>query len=110
MISGYGADDRIMDPDGALRLYKAAVNSRRQMMAGLGHPHHAWKAGGPRDERPATLQDWMMKQLRADVRDVSVRNHEITKDTNVTKCESFDQRGVRVFVVIGDHAGPTGGL
>jgi len=66
MIVGYGADDRIMDPNGALRLYKAAVNSKRQMMAGLGHPHHAAKAGGPRPDRPDTLQDWLMKQLRAD--------------------------------------------
>jgi dienelactone hydrolase len=66
MIIGYGADDRIMDPQGAYRLYQAAVNSKRQMMAGLGHPHHSAKAGGPRPERPDTLQDWMMKQLRAD--------------------------------------------
>jgi hypothetical protein len=36
------------------------------MMAGLGHPHHAAKAGGPRPERPDTLQDWMMKELHAD--------------------------------------------
>lgn len=67
MLIGYGSDDRIMDPQGAYRLYQAAVNSKRDMMAGLGHPHHAAKAGGPRDDRPATLQDWMMKQLRADV-------------------------------------------
>jgi dienelactone hydrolase len=67
MIVGYGADDRIMDPNGALRLYNAAVNSKRQMMGGLGHPHHAAKAGGPRPDRPDTLQDWLMKQLRADV-------------------------------------------
>ena len=66
MIIGYGSDDRIMDPQGAYRLYQAAVNSKRQMMAGLGHPHHAAKAGGPRAERPATLQDWLMKELRAD--------------------------------------------
>ncbi|MGH8517197.1 MAG: alpha/beta hydrolase family protein [Panacagrimonas sp.] len=66
MIIGYGADDRIMDPNGALRLYRAAVNSKRQMMAGLGHPHHAWKAGGPRADRPDTLQDWMMRELKAD--------------------------------------------
>ncbi len=66
MVIGYGSDDRIMDPQGAYRLYQAAVNSKREMMAGLGHPHHAAKAGGPRDDRPATLQDWMMKQLRAD--------------------------------------------
>ena len=66
LIIGYGADDRIMDPNGALRLYRAAVNSKRQMMAGLGHPHHAWKAGGPRADRPDTLQDWMMRELKAD--------------------------------------------
>ena len=67
MVIGYGSDDRIMDPQGAYRLYQAAVNSKREMMAGLGHPHHAAKAGGPRDDRPATLQDWMMRTLRADV-------------------------------------------
>jgi hypothetical protein len=66
MVIGYGADDRIMDPQGAYRLYQAAVNSKRQMLAGLGHPHHSAKAGGPRAERPDTLQDWMMKELRAD--------------------------------------------
>jgi dienelactone hydrolase len=66
MVVGYGSDDRIMDPQGANRLYQAAVNSKRQMMAGLGHPHHAAKAGGPRPERPDTLQDWMMKELHAD--------------------------------------------
>jgi dienelactone hydrolase len=68
MVIGYGSDDRIMDPQGAYRLYQAAVNSKREMMAGLGHPHHAAKAGGPRAERPALLQDWMMKQLGADQR------------------------------------------
>jgi hypothetical protein len=36
------------------------------MLAGLGHPQHNVRAGGPRDERSATLQDWAMKQLRAD--------------------------------------------
>jgi hypothetical protein len=66
MVVGYGSDDRIMDPQGAYRLYQAAVNSKREMMAGLGHPHHAAKAGGPRAERPQTLQDWTMKTLRAD--------------------------------------------
>jgi hypothetical protein len=48
-------------------LYKAAVNSKREMMARLGHPHHAAKADGPRHDRPATLQDWMMRELRAEV-------------------------------------------
>jgi len=66
MIIGYGADDRIMDPQGAYRLYQAATNAKREMMAGLGHPHHSAKAGGPRADRPQLLQDWMMKTLRAD--------------------------------------------
>jgi dienelactone hydrolase len=67
MLIGYGADDRIMDPEGAHRLYRAAVNAKREMLAGLGHPQHNVRAGGPRGERAATLQDWAMKQLRADV-------------------------------------------
>ncbi|MBI3048949.1 MAG: prolyl oligopeptidase family serine peptidase [Acidobacteria bacterium] len=66
MLIGYGADDRIMDPQGAFRLYQAAVNATRDMIAGLGHPHHSAKAGGPRADRPATLQDWAMRQLRAE--------------------------------------------
>jgi dienelactone hydrolase len=65
MLIGYGGDDRIMDPNGAHRLYQAAVNAKREMLAGLGHPQHNVRAGGPRGER-ATLQDWAMKQLRAD--------------------------------------------
>jgi dienelactone hydrolase len=67
MLIGYGGDDRIMDPNGAERLYRAAINSKRDMLAGLGHPQHNVRAGGPRGERTATLQDWAMKQLRADV-------------------------------------------
>jgi dienelactone hydrolase len=39
MVVGYGADDRIIDPQGAYRLYQAAVNSKRQMMAGLRGPN-----------------------------------------------------------------------
>ncbi|MBI2189012.1 MAG: alpha/beta hydrolase [Acidobacteria bacterium] len=66
MLIGYGADDRIMDPQGAFRLYQAAVNAKRDMIAGLGHPHHSAKAGGPRADRPLTLQDWAMRQLRAE--------------------------------------------
>ena len=66
LLVGYGADDRIMDPQGAYRLYQAAVNAKRDMLAGLGHPQHNVRAGGPRGERSASLQDWMMKALRAD--------------------------------------------
>jgi hypothetical protein len=56
-----------MDPQGAYRLYQAAINAKRDMLAGLGHPQHNVRACGPRGERSASLQDWMMKQLRADV-------------------------------------------
>ena len=66
MLVGYGGDDRIMDPQGAYRLYQAAVNAKRDMLAGLGHPQHNVRAGGPRGERSSSLQDWMMKALRAD--------------------------------------------
>ena len=66
MLIGYGGDDRIMDANGARRLYQAAVNAKREMFGGLGHAQHNVKAGGPRGERAATLQDWAMKQLRAD--------------------------------------------
>ena len=65
MLIGYGPKDRIMDPEGAFRLYNAAVNSDRQMWAGAGHPHHEAKSGGPLDLRLPTAQDWAAKQLGA---------------------------------------------
>ena len=65
MLIGYGPKDRIMDPEGAFRLYNAAVNSDRQMWAGAGHPHHEAKSGGPQDLRLPTAQDWAAKQLGA---------------------------------------------
>jgi dienelactone hydrolase len=65
MLIGYGADDRIMDPQGAFRLHEAAVNAPREMYAGGGHPHHSAKAGGPREESLPTLQDWAMLTLNA---------------------------------------------
>src|SRR3989449_5430434 len=40
MLIGYGGDDRIMDPNGAQRLDRAAINSQRDMIAGLGPPEH----------------------------------------------------------------------
>jgi dienelactone hydrolase len=66
MLIGYGPTDRIMDPQGAFRLYEAATNSKREMWSGGGHPHHSWKAGGPREERLPLIQDWAMRTLRAD--------------------------------------------
>ncbi|MED5535491.1 MAG: prolyl oligopeptidase family serine peptidase [Pseudomonadota bacterium] len=65
MLIGYGPKDRIMDPEGAFRLYNAAVNSDRQMWAGAGHPHHEAKSGGPLDLRLPTAQDWAARQLGA---------------------------------------------
>jgi len=62
MLIGYSRDDRIMDPQGSLRLYKAAVNSKREMIEGTGHTQ-ASNAGGPRERRPAILPDWAAKHL-----------------------------------------------
>jgi dienelactone hydrolase len=62
MLIGYSKDDRIMDPQGALRLYKAAVNSKRDMVEGTGHAQAA-NAGGPRAMRPPVFPDWAAKQL-----------------------------------------------
>jgi len=63
MLIGYGPTDRIMDPEGAYRLYQAAVNSNRTMWAGGGHPHHTAKSGGPIDRRLPTEPDWLARTL-----------------------------------------------
>jgi len=65
MLIGYGPTDRIMDPQGAFRLYEAAVNSDRKMFAGAGHAHHDEKSGGPREVGLPTSQDWAARQLGA---------------------------------------------
>ncbi len=62
MLIGYSKDDRIMDPEGALRLYQAAVNSKREMVEGTGH-NQASNAGGPRERRPPVFPDWAAKHL-----------------------------------------------
>jgi len=62
MLIGYSKDDRIMDPQGAFRLYQAAVNAKREMIEGTGHTQ-ASNAGGPRGRRPPELPDWAAKQL-----------------------------------------------
>ena len=62
MLIGYSRDDRITDPQGSLRLYKAAVNSKREMIEGTGHTQ-ASNACGPRERRPAILPDWAAKHL-----------------------------------------------
>jgi dienelactone hydrolase len=66
MLIGYSKDDRIMDPAGALRLYEAAKNSKRDMVEGTGHIQ-ASNAGGPRVMRPAVFPDWAAKTLGAEV-------------------------------------------
>src|SRR5260370_29801571 len=66
MLIGYSKDDRIMDPAGALRLYEAAVNSKRDMVEGTGHVQAA-NAGGPRLSRPVVFPDWAAKTLGAEV-------------------------------------------
>ncbi len=62
MLIGYSQDDRIMDPQGAFRLYQAAVNSKREMVEGTGHAQ-ASNAGGPRTMRSPALADWAAKHL-----------------------------------------------
>jgi len=62
MLIGYSKDDRIMDPAGSLKLYNAAVNSKREMVEGTGHAQAA-NAGGPRDRRAPVFPDWAMKHL-----------------------------------------------
>lgn len=65
MLIGYSNDDRIMDPQGAFRLYQAAVNSKREMVEGIGHNSDA-NAGGPRPAVPSSgviQADWAAKQL-----------------------------------------------
>jgi dienelactone hydrolase len=62
MLIGYSKDDRIMDPQGAFRLYQAAANAKRQMVEGTGHAQ-ASNAGGPRAMRPNVLADWAAQHL-----------------------------------------------
>jgi len=62
MLIGYSKDDRIMDPAGAYRLYKASTNAKREMIEGTGHTQ-ATNAGGPRGRRAPVMQDWAMKHL-----------------------------------------------
>lgn len=63
MLIGYGKTDRIMNPQGAVQLYQAAVNSQRTMWSGAGHPHHDEKSGGDQPLRLPTAQDWAALQL-----------------------------------------------
>ena len=57
LLVGYSIDDRVMDPRGALRLYKEAVNAKSsKMIDGVGH--------GPRTfEMRNYIVDWFAKEL-----------------------------------------------
>lgn len=57
LLVGYSSDDRVMDPRGALRLYKAAVNAKpSQMLDGVGHGSKTWANRN-------TIADWFARQL-----------------------------------------------
>jgi dipeptidyl aminopeptidase/acylaminoacyl peptidase len=57
LLVGYSIDDRVMDPRGALRLYKAAANAKpSQMLDGVGHGKRTW-------EQRSYIADWFAKQL-----------------------------------------------
>lgn len=58
LLVGYNHDDRVMDPRGALKLYENAVNSRRELLDGVGH-------GEKRFDRRTFIVDWFAKQLGA---------------------------------------------
>jgi dienelactone hydrolase len=62
MLIGYSKDDRIMDPQGAFRLYQAATKSKRDMIEGTGHAQ-ATNAGGPRERREPVFPDFAAKHL-----------------------------------------------
>src|SRR5258708_38992205 len=65
MLIGYSKDDRIMDPAGALRLYKAAENSKGDMIESTTHLQDS-TAGGPREKRPVFFPDWVGESSAAD--------------------------------------------
>ena len=64
MLIGYSKDDRIMDPQGAFRLYQAATRSKREMLEGIGHDSGRVRpAMNTRAPREALMADWMAKHL-----------------------------------------------
>ncbi len=57
LLVGYSLDDRVMDPRGALRLYKAAGSAKpSEMLEGVGHGRRNW-------EVRSYIVDWFAKQL-----------------------------------------------
>jgi len=57
LLVGYSIDDRVMDPRGALRLYKEAVNAKSSnMIDGVGHGRRTF-------EMRNYIVDWFAKEL-----------------------------------------------
>lgn len=57
LLVGYSIDDRVMDPRGALQLYKSAVNAKpAEMLEGVGHGRRTWEVRN-------YIADWFAKQL-----------------------------------------------
>jgi dienelactone hydrolase len=57
LLVGYSIDDRVMDPRGALRLYKEAVNAKSsKMIDGVGHGRRTF-------EMRNYIVDWFAKEL-----------------------------------------------
>ena len=62
MWIGYAKDDRIMDPQGAFRLYQAATRSQKTMVEG-GGPHIGETRWRPQHLQPPRSLDWLADQL-----------------------------------------------
>ncbi len=60
MLIGYRKDDRIMDPQGAYKLYQMATKSKRIMVGDMGHDVGRSR---PPEVREAIIPDWFAKQL-----------------------------------------------
>ena len=57
LLVGYSIDDRVMDPRGALRLFKAATNAKpSEMLDGVGHGKRTWEVRN-------YIADWFARQL-----------------------------------------------
>jgi pimeloyl-ACP methyl ester carboxylesterase len=64
MLIAYGKDDRIMEPQGAFRLYHAATRSKCEMLEGVGHDSgRILPAIRTRAPQEILFADWMAKHL-----------------------------------------------
>ena len=60
MLIGYRKDDRIMDPNGAYKLYQSATKSTRIMVGDMGHDVGRSRPG---EVREPVIPDWFAKQF-----------------------------------------------